>query len=266
VFANNVRKGVKIKMEVAFKTQSHLPSDITDRLYVALDFDNLDDAMRLVDRLGNTVRSYKVGKQLFYKAGPSAVQRLNLEGCKVFFDLKFHDIPNTVAGAADSAASLGVSILNVHAAGGIEMMKLAKEAASRRASLMGAPTPLVVAVTQLTSTSQQVMNEQIGIPGTVEEAVIRYSKLAKESGLDGVVASGHEVRAIREACGDDFVTVIPGIRPTWAESNDQKRTLTPAEAIAEGAHYLVIGRPITHAADPKDAVLRILDEMEKGRA
>lgn len=242
------------------------PADLSERLYVALDYDNLDDAMRLVDRLENTVRSYKIGKQLFYKVGPLAIQRLNAEGCRVFFDLKFHDIPNTVAGAADSAAALGVSILNVHAAGGMEMMKRAKEAAVKRASLIGSPPPLVIAVTQLTSTTQQEMNEQIGIPGTVEETVIRYAKLAKEAGLDGVVASGHEIFAIREACGDEFVTVIPGIRPTWAAADDQKRILTPAEAMAAGAHFLVIGRPITLAADPKDAVLRILDEMDKGRA
>ncbi|WP_018132401.1 orotidine-5'-phosphate decarboxylase [Effusibacillus pohliae] len=235
--------------------------DVADRLYVALDFDSLDEALRLVDRLGDAIRSYKVGMQLFYKVGPAVVERLHAAGCNIFLDLKFHDIPNTVAGATSSAASLGVSMVNVHAAGGVEMMKRAKEAATTTAESLGIPAPLVIAVTQLTSTDQRMMNEQIGIPGTVEETVIRYAKLAQAAGLDGVVASGHEVAAIREACGDRFVTVIPGIRPAWAAANDQKRVLTPATALAAGAHKLVVGRPITHAADPRDAALRILEEM-----
>lgn len=231
------------------------------RLYVALDYDNLDDALRLVDRLGDTGVSYKVGMQLFYKTGPVVIERLRESGCDIFLDLKFHDIPNTVAGAADSSAALGISILNVHAAGGLEMMKRAKQAANERAQHMGIRPPLVIAVTQLTSTDQQMMNAQIGIPGTVKETVIRYAQLAKEAGLDGVVASGHEISAIRDACGDDFVTVIPGIRPAWAAANDQKRILTPADAIRLGAHYLVIGRPITHATDPQFAAEKILEEM-----
>lgn len=238
-------------------------ANLSERLYVALDCDSLDEALRLVDRLGDAVRSYKVGMQLFYKTGPAAVERLHAEGCRVFLDLKFHDIPNTVAGAASSATSLGVSMLNVHAAGGVEMMKQAREAAAAAAKSLGLPTPLVIAVTQLTSTDQQMMNEQIGIPGTVEATVVRYAKLAQHAGLDGVVASGRELPAIREACGDRFVTVIPGIRPAWAPANDQKRILTPADALAAGAHRLVVGRPITHSADPRDAAKRILDEMAK---
>ncbi|GAX90962.1 orotidine-5'-phosphate decarboxylase [Effusibacillus lacus] len=234
---------------------------LTERLYVALDFDFMDEALRMVDQLGDTLRSYKVGMQLFYKTGPVILERLHAEGCKVFLDLKFHDIPNTVAGAAKSATSLGVSMMNVHAAGGMEMMKRAKEASVAAAQATGAEPPLVIAVTQLTSTDQQTMNNQIGIPGTVEAAVIRYAKLAQAAGLDGVVASGHELPAIREACGEEFVTVIPGIRPKWAEANDQKRILTPADAMRAGAHRLVIGRPITHAADPRDAARRILEEM-----
>jgi orotidine-5'-phosphate decarboxylase len=238
-----------------------LSNNLSDRLYVALDYDNPDDALKLVDLLGDEVRGYKVGMQLYYKSGPLIIERLHRAGCQIFLDLKFHDIPNTVASAASATASLGVSIINVHAAGGLEMMRRAKEAAVETASNKGIQVPLVIAVTQLTSTSQQVMNEQIGIPGTVEEAVVRYAKLAQQAGLDGVVASGHELQAIREACGEQFVTVVPGIRPAWAEANDQKRIFTPADALRQGAHKLVIGRPITQAADPRDAVRRILEEM-----
>lgn len=232
-----------------------------DRLFVALDYDNFEEAIRLVDQLGETVRTYKVGMQLFYTAGNQILQHLSEQGCKVFLDLKFHDIPNTAAGATDSCTSLGVFMLNVHAAGGLDMMKRAKQAANDRAAQMGIEPPLVIAVTQLTSTSQQVMNQQIGIEGTVEETVIRYAKLAKEAGLDGVVASGHEIKAIKAACGNEFLTVIPGIRPDWAVANDQARILTPAKAIQLGADYLVVGRPITHAKDPQEAARKILDEM-----
>jgi orotidine-5'-phosphate decarboxylase len=236
--------------------------NIQERIYVALDMDNMDDALRLVDRLGDTFRSYKVGMQLYNLVGPELVSRLHAEGCRVFADLKFHDIPNTVAGAADTMTRHGVAMFNVHVAGGMEMMRRAKQAAEKRARECGKQAPLVIGVTQLTSTSQQVLNEEIGISGTVEETVIRYAKLAKEAGLDGVVASGHEVTAIREACGDDFITVIPGIRPAWAEKNDQVRVMTPRRALEAGAHYLVIGRAITAASDPKSAALRILEEID----
>lgn len=233
-----------------------------ERIFVALDMDNLDDAMRLVDRLGDTFRSFKVGMQLYNWVGPELITRLHKEGCRVFTDLKFHDIPNTVAGASDTMTRHGVMMFNVHAAGGVEMMRQAKQAAVKRSEEMGVPVPLVIAVTQLTSTSQQMLNEEIGIPGTVEETVIRYAKQAKQAGLDGVVASGHEVAAIREACGKDFITVIPGIRPAWAAKNDQVRVMTPRQALSAGADYLVIGRAITAAADPREAAMRILQEIE----
>ncbi|WP_200760883.1 orotidine-5'-phosphate decarboxylase [Effusibacillus dendaii] len=235
---------------------------MADRLYVALDFDNGEDALRMVDRLGETVRCYKVGMELYFKTGPQILHQLQEAGKQIFLDLKIHDIPNTAAGAARSCTSFGVSIINVHAAGGIEMMKQAKQAAIETAAALSIDRPLVIAVTQLTSTDRQMMNEQIGIQGSVEDTVVRYAKLAQEAGLDGVVASGQELAAIRQACGDGFVTVIPGIRPAWAASNDQKRILTPADAIKAGAHRLVVGRPITHADDPQDAAKRILEEME----
>lgn len=234
---------------------------LQDRIFVALDTADEKEALRLVDRLGDDFRSYKVGMQLYNWAGPELVRRLQAEGCRVFVDLKFHDIPNTVAGAADSLTRLGVFMFNVHAAGGYEMMRRAKEAAVRRAKAEGGTVPLVIGVTQLTSTSQQRMNEEIGIAGTVEETVVRYARLAQRAGLDGVVASGHEVASIREACGKQFLTVVPGIRPTWAGKQDQVRVMTPRQALAAGADYLVIGRAITAAADPRDAARRILEEL-----
>jgi orotidine-5'-phosphate decarboxylase len=234
-----------------------------EKIFVALDYDNMDDALRLADRLGDTIRTMKVGLQLFFKCGPDILHRLQGMGFRVFMDCKFHDIPNTVAGASDSVTAHGVYMFNVHVGGGLEMMRRAKEAAVKRAEQMGIAVPKVIGVTQLTSTSQAMMNEEIGIAGDVVDCVIRYAKLAQAAGLDGVVASGHEIAAIREACGDEFLTVIPGIRPKWAASNDQQRIMTPGEALRLGAHYLVIGRAITHADDPKAAALRILDEVQE---
>lgn len=237
-----------------------------EKIFVALDFDNADDALRLADKLGDTIRTMKVGMQLFYKEGPSILHKLQDMGFRVFMDCKFHDIPNTVAGASDSVAAHGVYMFNIQCAAGLDAMRRGKEAAVKRAAELGFDVPKVIGVTQMTSTSQEMMNAEIGIPGTVMESVIHYSKLAKEAGLDGVVASGHEIRAIREACGDDFLTVIPGIRPAWAASNDQKRIMTPAEALQAGAHYLVIGRAITGANDPKEAALRLLEEVRAEQA
>lgn len=233
-----------------------------EKIFVALDYDNMDDALRLADKVGDTIRTMKVGLQLFFKEGPTILHRLQDMGFQVFMDCKFHDIPNTVAGASDSVTSHGVYMFNVHCAGGVEMMRRAKEAAVTRADKLGITVPKIIGVTQLTSTSQETMNNEIGVPGTVADSVTAYAKLAKEAGLDGVVASGHEITAIRQACGDDFITVIPGIRPAWAGSNDQKRIMTPAEALQAGAHYLVIGRAITGSDDPRAAALRIIDEVK----
>lgn len=239
---------------------------MSSRLFVALDFDNADDAIRLVERLGETVRHYKVGMQLFYKEGPSLLNRLQQQGCHIFLDSKFHDIPNTVAGAADSVTSHGVYMFNVHAAGGLKMMQAAKAAARAQAWKLGQKEPLLIAVTQLTSTDEHMLRDEIGIPLSMREAVVRYARLAKVAGLDGVVASGHELEWIREACGNDFITVIPGIRPTGSGTHDQSRTMTPEAAIRQGAHFLVVGRAITQASDPVEATRRILDDMEKGGA
>jgi len=234
-----------------------------EKIFVALDYDNMDDALRLAEQLGDTIRTMKVGLQLFFKEGPAILHRLQDMGFQVFMDCKFHDIPNTVAGASDSVTSHGVYMFNVHCAGGVDMMRRAREAAVARAETLGITVPKIIGVTQLTSTSQATMNNEIGVAGDVRDSVIHYAKLAQEAGLDGVVASGHEITSIREACGDDFITVIPGIRPTWAASNDQKRIMTPAQALQAGAHYLVIGRAITHAEDPRAAALRIIEEVKQ---
>lgn len=232
------------------------------RLMVALDYPGPEQAKGLIKALEGIPCYLKVGMQLFYAAGPEFIRELKAKGYKVFLDVKMHDIPNTVRGGAESITRLGVDMFNVHAAGGAIMMRAAREGAE--AALAADPTlqrPEIIAVTQLTSTSQTVMNDEIGIPGTVEGAVVRYAGLASEAGLDGVVASPLEVPAIRASCGPDFHTVTPGIRPAGSSLGDQTRVLTPGEAIGRGSHYIVVGRPITGAADPREAAETILKEM-----
>ncbi|CAH1208855.1 orotidine-5'-phosphate decarboxylase [Paenibacillus sp. JJ-223] len=232
------------------------------RLMVALDYPEAEQAKGLIKALEGIPCYLKVGMQLFYAAGPEFIRELKAKGYKVFLDVKMHDIPNTVRGGAESITRLGVDMFNVHAAGGASMMRAAREGAE--AALAADPAlrrPEIIAVTQLTSTSQTVMNDEIGIPGTVEGTVVRYAGLASEAGLDGVVASPLEVPAIRAACGPDFHTVTPGIRPAGSSLGDQTRVLTPGEAIGRGSHYIVVGRPITGAADPREAAETILKEM-----
>jgi orotidine-5'-phosphate decarboxylase len=233
------------------------------RIYIALDTSSVDQARRWVAELADTGVGFKVGMQLFYHAGPAFVRELTDKGYRVFLDLKFHDIPNTVAGAVQSIGELGVAICNVHVSGGLEMMRRAKAAADEVEGRIG-QRPLVIGVTQLTSTSQEMLNHEIGIPGDLPNVVVRYALLAKQAGLDGVVASGHEVRAIRDACGDEFLTVVPGIRLSADPSahHDQKRVMTPAQAFAEGAHAIVIGRAVTEAPSPKRVVETILQSLQ----
>jgi orotidine-5'-phosphate decarboxylase len=234
------------------------------RIYIALDTSSVEQARQWVQELASSGVGFKVGMQLFYRSGPAFVQELTEQGLPVFLDLKFHDIPNTVAGAVTSIGELGVRICNVHVAGGLEMMKRAKQAADDVAVRSGFARPSVIGVTQLTSTSQEMMNREIGIDGDVSSVVVRYSKLAKQAGLDGVVASGHEVAAIRNACGDSFMTVIPGIRLTQDTDahHDQKRVMTPAQAFTEGAHVIVIGRVVTQAPSPRAVVEEILQSVQ----
>lgn len=236
--------------------------EMAGRLMVALDYPDAEQAKELVRKLEGIPCYMKVGMQLFYTAGPEYVKELKSKGYRIFLDVKMHDIPNTVKGGAHSVTRLGVDMFNVHAAGGATMMEAAKAGAEAAvADTPGLAMPVIIAVTQLTSTTQTVMNEEIGIPGAVENTVVRYASLAKQSGLHGVVASSLEVPHIAAACGDDFMTVTPGIRPAGADIGDQARVLTPGEAIRRGSHYLVIGRPITAAADPRSAAEQMIEEM-----
>jgi orotidine-5'-phosphate decarboxylase len=226
-------------------------------ILVALDVESAAKAIDLADQLRGTVGGFKIGKQLFTAAGPAMVRELAGRGDRVFLDLKFHDIPNTVAGAVQSAVATGAWMVNVHASGGTAMMTAAVEAARTAAEALGRPRPLVIAVTVLTSMTDAMLAE-IGVARPVINQVVYLAQLAKGAGLDGVVASPQETRAIREVCGPDFQIVTPGIRPADQQGkDDQARTLTPADAIAAGATYLVIGRPITGAPNPRDAAERI---------
>jgi orotidine-5'-phosphate decarboxylase len=226
-----------------------------DRLAVALDLPTEHEALKLVDRLGQTCQWFKVGMELYYAAGNSIVQRLRDRGFNVFLDLKLHDIPNTVAGAVRSATHAGASLLTIHATGGGAMMSAAAEAASAPGS------PRLLAVTVLTSMDA---NELAGIGITVSpaEQVLRLATLAQSSGIDGFVCSPEEVAALRKQTGPNTLLVIPGIRPAGSAIGDQKRIATPAQAIAHGASMLVVGRPITRAHDPAQAAQAILQEIE----
>ncbi|WP_028595795.1 orotidine-5'-phosphate decarboxylase [Paenibacillus assamensis] len=232
------------------------------RVMVALDYPSVEAAKQLMTQLEGIPCYMKVGMQLFYASGSDFIRELKARGYRVFLDVKMHDIPNTVKGGSHSVTKLGVDMFNVHAAGGVMMMKAAVEgieqALEEDSSLI---RPTVIAVTQLTSTNQQVMNEEIGIAGTVPNAVIKYAKLAKEAGLHGVVASPQEVQLIKDACGASFQTITPGIRPAGSAAGDQARIMTPAMAIQQGTDYLVIGRPITAATNPREALEQILKEM-----
>ncbi|CAG5079011.1 Orotidine 5 -phosphate decarboxylase [Thermobacillus xylanilyticus] len=232
------------------------------RIMVALDRPDEAAAESLIRALEGIPCWLKVGMELFYAAGPAFVAGLKDRGYRVFLDVKMHDIPNTVKGGAASVTRLGVDLFNVHAAGGVRMMEAALEGAE--AASGGRLRPRVIAVTQLTSTSQAVLNDEIGIPGTAEEAVVRYARLARRAGLDGVVASAREVRAVKAACGGGFLAVTPGIRPASASADDQERIMTPREALDAGADFLVIGRPITAAPDPREAFESIVKELTHG--
>jgi orotidine-5'-phosphate decarboxylase len=237
-----------------------------EKLIVALDLPSADAATRLAQKLRGHVGMFKVGSELFTAEGPVLARYLVAIGEKVFLDLKFHDIPNTVRAAAREAAQLGVSLVNVHASGGRKMMEAALEGVRSPGIVSQGPArPQVLAVTVLTSLASKEL-EELGLVGTPEDVVVRLARLAQQAGLDGVVASPREIAAIRRACGSGFLIVTPGIRPVAAASDDQTRIATPQRAIQAGADYLVVGRPIAAAPDPVAAADAIVAEIEQGLA
>ena len=231
--------------------------DARKKIIFALDVESRADAERWVTLLTGHVGMFKVGKQLFTACGPDIVRMIRERGGEVFLDLKYHDIPNTVAMATVEAARLGATLCNLHALGGYEMMATTVAALRKE---FGDARSKVLAVTILTSSTEETLR-QVGIVLPVPEMVVKLAKLARSAGIDGVVASPQEVKLIREACGTEFLIVTPGVRPSSAAVNDQKRVMTPAEAVRAGADYLVIGRPITAAADPIAACEAIVDEI-----
>lgn len=225
------------------------------KIIIALDCPAAADALSLADRLQPSLCRLKVGKELFTAAGPLLLEQLMRRGFEIFLDLKFHDIPNTTAQACKAAAGLGVWMVNVHALGGRKMLEAAREAIAHSAQ-----RPKLIAVTMLTSMAQEDLAD-IGIHATPAEMVLRLAKLTRDSGLDGVVCSAQEAALLREHCGKDFCLVTPGIRPAQASLDDQSRVMTPHAALQAGSSYLVIGRPITKAADPLQALLAIYSEI-----
>ena len=224
-----------------------------DKIIIALDVNNIKEEERLLSILSPHIKIFKVGMGLFYSCGPKAIDVIKKYDREVFLDLKFHDIPNTVCSSSRAAARLGVFMFNVHAQGGSEMMKAAVEAAEEESQRLGIDRPRILGVTVLTSMDKDILQE-VGVNKSPKEQVLHLARLARESGLDGVVASPQEITAVRKEIGEDFLIVTPGIRPEGVDAQDQKRTATPKEAFAKGADYIVIGRPITKAKDPAKAL------------
>ncbi len=233
----------------------------SNKLIVALDVSSLKEAEKIVKALKKLVGTFKIGKELFTSAGPEAVRMVRRHKAKVFLDLKFHDIPNTVGAACEAAVRLGVSMLNVHASGGKQMLFQAVQAVHKAAAKEKIKPPLLLGVTVLTSLKDQDLKET-GVHQKVSEQVKRLATLSKNCGLDGVVASGQEIHLIQKAVPKPFLVITPGVRPVWAAHGDQKRIMTPKRAIEEGADFIVIGRPITENPDPEAAAKKILNEMD----
>jgi orotidine-5'-phosphate decarboxylase len=239
-----------------------------ERVLIALDVPSLDEADALLSRVDGVLSGCKIGSQLFTAAGPAAIERARKRGFRVFLDLKFHDIPNTVGAAVREATRHGVFMLNIHASGGLAMARAAAEAATKAAGEFAVPRPLCLGVTVLTSLDRRALQNEVGVPTSVEGHVLHLAGLAREAGLDGCVASAHEISALRLAMGARWVIVTPGIRgaasaaaPGAARADDQIRIATPRRAIAAGADYLVVGRPISGAKDPAAAAAAIVAEL-----
>lgn len=231
------------------------------KLIIALDLSSEQKALEIVDMFDNYVDIYKVGFELFSSAGFSVIDNIHRRNKKVFLDLKFHDIPNTVSKAASLVTKLGVFMFNLHTSGGLEMMIRCKESALESALKEGIPTPKIIGVTVLTSLSNEILKEELSISHGVVRHVKTLSMLAKKAGLDGVVSSPQEIELIKKNCGKEFLVVTPGIRPSWSPPDDQRRTSTPREAIRQGADYIVMGRGILRHNDPIKAIELISIEM-----
>jgi len=229
-------------------------TNVADKIIVALDFPSKDDALRLVEQLRSKVSFFKIGLQLYTAEGPDIVRAVLANGANVFLDLKLHDIPNTVARSVESASKLGVQMLTIHLSGGTEMIRAAVAAKKAKMSILG--------VTVLTSATQHTLDE-LGMGEQLDRHVLRLGNLGVSAGIHGLVASPFEVKFLRAEFGDKIKLVVPGIRPSWSEPTDQKRFMTPREAIDAGADYLVIGRPITAHKNPREALGKILEEMSK---
>ncbi len=232
----------------------------SERIIVPLDVPTLEEAIALVEGL-DQVRFWKVGLELFVSTGPKILEVLKTHSKRIFLDLKLHDIPNTIAGACRVAGSFGIDLLTIHATSGRDALKAATEAVQAGAAASGVKPPKLIAVSLLTSISSRQLAFDLKIPLELPEYTLEMALMAQEMGLDGAVCSPQEVAQLRQTCGDDFVLVCPGIRPTWSDVDDQKRVFTPAQALHSGADYLVIGRPITASTNPELAWKRICDEL-----
>ena len=233
-----------------------------DKLIVALDTSSLEDAKRLIDEMNDHTGLFKIGLELFMHSGMKVFDLAKEMNVRIFFDCKLKDIPNTVAQASRNIVKNNVAMFNLHATGGFDMMKATSEAVVEEAQASNLPKPILIAVTVLTSMSDKALKEEQSVSIPMDEQVKKLAKLTKDAGLDGVVASAKEAKIIREALGEEFLIVTPGIRPKWAATNDQTRIVTPSKAIEDGADYLVVGRPITKAKNIKDAYKLVVEEME----
>ena len=233
-----------------------------DKLIVALDFDDLHAANHIVNQIGPLVTRFKIGGQLFTATGPASVETFRELGKDIFLDLKFHDIPNTVAGGVAAAVKTGADMINMHASGGLEMMRAASEAADAQAGALEIPRPILLGVTVLTSIDEECFQRDFSAKRKLEDQVAYLAELSQKAGLDGVCASPLEIEIVRRVCGEEFLIVTPGVRPHWAATGDQRRIRTPEEAIEAGADYIVVGRPVTEAGNPRAAANNIILDIQ----